>query len=128
MWDELTLLIHFVTYSTATSGPEKPHSKFIDASFGTVKGKESWLLHLFIFRQNSNYNVFALILKMAFIRQILIIPPSLYRQQKNKGQFCNRIPLSLMKIPKRSQIFCAKKSWGFSPLKMELVQLQKSSL
>lgn len=32
MWDELTLLIHFVTYSTATYGPKDPHSKFMDAS------------------------------------------------------------------------------------------------
>jgi len=78
-----------------------------------VKGKESWLLHPFIFRQTSNYVVFALALRMAFIRELLIVPPSLYRQQKNKGQFYNRIPLILMKMSKRSQIICAQEMLGF---------------
>lgn len=32
MWDELTLLIHFATYSTAIYGPKKLYSNFMGTS------------------------------------------------------------------------------------------------
>ena len=57
MWVEVTLLIHFVTYSTATSGPNKPHSKFID---GTLKGKESWLVASIYFQTELQLQCFCI--------------------------------------------------------------------
>lgn len=55
MWDELTLIIHFVTYSTDASGPKKP--KFMDASSGTMKEE---LVVASVYFQTDNDDIFCI--------------------------------------------------------------------
>lgn len=56
IWDELDTVCSFYYLPYCPFWNKKPHSKLIDTSFGTVRDKGDWLLHLFIFTENSNFS------------------------------------------------------------------------